>query len=225
MGFCVYRHTSPDGKVYIGTTSRKPNARWANGQGYTDNPVFYAAIQAFGWNNFTHEILLVDVSREEAYAAERYLIKQHHANDPNYGYNRHPGGSGANMGIQCSEECRRKRSEKMKGLFKGAFIGSKSPRARTICQYTLDGEYIRTWNASTEIQAALGIHYSNVIKCCTRNYKTAGGFIWLYEGDEDKLEEAVKAANAPKHISDVTKERIRQALIRYWHKTAEGVIV
>ena len=26
--FCVYKHTTPSGKVYIGITSRKPKERW-----------------------------------------------------------------------------------------------------------------------------------------------------------------------------------------------------
>lgn len=220
MGFCVYRHTSPDGKVYIGATSKKPTARWANGQGYTDNPAFYSAICNFGWNSFTHEILLSDVSREEAYAAERYLISLHHATDSAHGYNRHPGGSGANVGIQCSESSRKKRSEKMKGRFKGNYLYGKSPRARTICQYALNGDFIRKWSSTTEAQAKLGIRYTSIVKCCTGCYKTAGGFIWLYEGDEDKLDNAVASANAPKKLSDTTKERIRNALIRHWHKTA-----
>lgn len=206
--------------MYIGATSRKPTSRWSNGQGYTDNPVFYSAIREFGWNNFTHEVLLVDVSREEAYEAERYLISLHNATDPAHGYNRHPGGSGANLGIVCSEETRKKRSMKMKGRFKGAYVGGKSSKARAVCQYTLNGDFVRKWAATTEVQAELGIWYTSVVKCCTGDYRTAGGFIWLYEGDEDKLDSVVKAANAPKKVSSETKERIRESLIQYRHKTA-----
>lgn len=28
--YCVYKHTSPNGKVYIGITKKKPNDRWEN---------------------------------------------------------------------------------------------------------------------------------------------------------------------------------------------------
>ena len=30
----VYKHTFPDGKVYIGITGMKPEKRWSDGHGY-----------------------------------------------------------------------------------------------------------------------------------------------------------------------------------------------
>ena len=33
--FCVYEHVFPNGKRYIGITSKKPEARWENGSGYS----------------------------------------------------------------------------------------------------------------------------------------------------------------------------------------------
>ena len=35
--YSVYRHTCPDGTVYIGTTSRTIKQRSANGHGYAGN--------------------------------------------------------------------------------------------------------------------------------------------------------------------------------------------
>ena len=32
--YCVYKHTSPSGKVYVGITKLKPKYRWNNGKGY-----------------------------------------------------------------------------------------------------------------------------------------------------------------------------------------------
>lgn len=31
MGYSVYKHTFPNGKVYIGMTGQEPEKRWANG--------------------------------------------------------------------------------------------------------------------------------------------------------------------------------------------------
>lgn len=39
--YCIYRHTCPSGKVYIGQTKKKPRDRWANGRGYIGSPKFY----------------------------------------------------------------------------------------------------------------------------------------------------------------------------------------
>ena len=36
--YCVYKHTSPSGKVYIGMTCKDPpEKRWSNGNGYKRN--------------------------------------------------------------------------------------------------------------------------------------------------------------------------------------------
>ena len=64
--YCVYKHTFPNGKVYIGITSRKPNERWQNGKGYTSNRHLQNAIKKYGWINIKHDILLKDLTEEEA---------------------------------------------------------------------------------------------------------------------------------------------------------------
>lgn len=55
--YCVYKHTSPSNKVYIGITSQEPERRWKNGNGYKKNLYFTKAIKKYGWDNFAHEIL------------------------------------------------------------------------------------------------------------------------------------------------------------------------
>ena len=84
---CVYRHTSPEGKVYIGTTSQDPEKRWRGGLGYADNLHFLADILDFGWRNFEHEILLSGLTAEEAYRREAELIQEYNSTDPQFGYN------------------------------------------------------------------------------------------------------------------------------------------
>lgn len=58
----IYKHTSPSGKSYIGQTiQKKVDRRWGGGgcryqQGHNLH-LFGFAIQKYGWENFTHEIL------------------------------------------------------------------------------------------------------------------------------------------------------------------------
>ncbi len=66
MEYCVYKHTSPNGKVYIGITRQNPIKRWMNGKGYAHNTHFYNAILKYGWSNFRHEILFTGLTREDA---------------------------------------------------------------------------------------------------------------------------------------------------------------
>lgn len=103
--FCVYKHTSPKGKVYIGITSQKPKDRWYNGDGYSRQKLFYRAIQKYGWNNFTHEILFENLSKEEAGRKEQELISEYKANNSKFGYNLTNGGEGP-IGYHHTEEAK-----------------------------------------------------------------------------------------------------------------------
>ena len=137
--YTVYKHTSPSGKVYIGITSQSTSKRWLNGQGYIHNEYFYRAIQKYGWENITHEILARGLTSEEAKQMEIDLIVKYRSNNRSYGYNITIGGDGVhgykhsderkakirnkfekghlpwNTGKQWSDEAKRKMSESHKG--------------------------------------------------------------------------------------------------------------
>lgn len=113
--YFVYRHTSPSGKVYVGITSQAPTRRWAHGHGYRHNPYFLKAIQKYGWDNFTHEVLCSGLSKEAACEKEMELIRFHRSNNEEYGYNLSSGGEFPSTGITLSEETRRKLSESKRG--------------------------------------------------------------------------------------------------------------
>ena len=109
--FCVYKHTSPSGKVYIGITSQKPKDRWDSGHGYKNNIYFSRAIQKYGWANITHEVLLEGLTKSEAETKEKELIALYKSSDRHFGYNIALGGH-----INCfSEETRLKMSNSHKG--------------------------------------------------------------------------------------------------------------
>lgn len=96
--FIVYMHTSPSGKRYVGITSVSPAKRW----GYKGSRYIYAknkeithfgrAILKYGWDNFSHEILFTDLSREEACKKEKEVIKKYRTNEYDFGYNKTSGG-------------------------------------------------------------------------------------------------------------------------------------
>lgn len=90
--WCVYKHTSPNGKIYIGITHLKLSNRWrSKGQGYKRCPYFYNAIQKYGWENFKHEVILDNLTQRQAYEKEIELIKYFNSIVPN-GYNIDTGG-------------------------------------------------------------------------------------------------------------------------------------
>ena len=131
--YCVYKHTNTaNGKVYIGITSKKPEARWEGGNGYRHNAYLNSAIEKYGWDAFSHEILYNGLTEDEALAIERNLISEYGSANREYGYNIELGGrkrgafseetleklrqrmlgeNNHNYGKPLSEETRRKLSE------------------------------------------------------------------------------------------------------------------
>jgi len=90
--YCVYKHTTPSGKVYIGITKQDVNKRWKNGKGYELCTAFYRAILKYGWENIKHEILIEGLTEKEACALEVELIAEYNSADPQCGYNLTHGG-------------------------------------------------------------------------------------------------------------------------------------
>ena len=89
----IYIHTNNiNGKVYIGLTKQNPKVRWRNGKGYKKNAHFYAAIEKYGWENFSHDFLLRGLTKDQAKQAEKDLIKLYEATNPEKGYNKSEGG-------------------------------------------------------------------------------------------------------------------------------------
>lgn len=99
--YYVYKHTFPNGKVYIGITSLKPEHRWNNGKGYLkktkdnkyDQPLMAYAINKYGWDNVEHEILFKGLSKKDAELKEVELISQYKSDNREFGYNLEKGGN------------------------------------------------------------------------------------------------------------------------------------
>lgn len=110
--YTVYKHTCPNGKVYIGITSQDVKERWKNGKGYI-GALFHKAIQKYGWHNIKHEVLFEGLTKERAEQKEIELIALYMSNQREYGYNVANGG-GTNRGFHISEETKKILSEKSK---------------------------------------------------------------------------------------------------------------
>lgn len=114
--YTVYKHTFPNGKVYIGITSkRNVKRRWESGIGYRSQSYMYKAIQKYGWNNIKHEIIAENLSQKEACQMEIDLIKKYDSTNREKGYNRSTGGEIASSGVKITEERRKELSDAIKG--------------------------------------------------------------------------------------------------------------
>lgn len=125
--YTVYKHTSPNGKVYIGITRDNLQHRWKGGHGYVNNAHFFRAIQRYGWDAFEHEVLFTELTEAEAIEKERELIALYDSTNPAKGYNRDPGGgvrspetaakiSASLTGVPLSQERRQRMSDVRRGV-------------------------------------------------------------------------------------------------------------
>lgn len=112
--YCVYKHTSPDNRVYIGITSQKPSQRWQGGTGYKGNSYFTRAINKYGWENFSHEIIASSLSEDEAKKLEIEYISKLKSNQRKFGFNISSGGE-SKSGTKISEWQKQRISEASKG--------------------------------------------------------------------------------------------------------------
>jgi len=100
--YCVYKHTNKiNNKVYIGMT-KNIKERWRNNgiaykpYNYNTRP-FWNAINKYGWDNFTHEILIDGLTFEDACKKEIYFISRFHSRERDKGYNVAIGGNGGHI--------------------------------------------------------------------------------------------------------------------------------
>ena len=108
----VYIHTTPSGMVYVGISHfEDPNIRWKNGLGYKHNPHFNNAIQKYGWNNITHEIIEKNLDFETAKQKEIDCISEY--KHLGICYNITDGGDG-HYGQKFTEEHKQKISATLK---------------------------------------------------------------------------------------------------------------
>lgn len=205
--WCLYKHTSPSGKVYVGITSKPVKRRWNNGLGYQPCRAFWKAIVKYGWDNIQHEIILDQLSEQAAKELEIILIK--HYKELGISYNITNGGDGY-LGFNPSLETRRKISDAMKGrthvcteetrrhlseirlakFSKNSVYQSQEFRDKIskaveykkvrVVQLGLDGTFIASFSSANEAQKHTGVDRGAILRCCKGKVKRAGNFIWTY---------------------------------------------
>lgn len=160
----VYIHTNKiNHRAYIGVAVNNPQNRWGkDGSGYLKKengkytqPAIANAIEAYGWDNFDHNIFMDGLTQKEAHHIEKLLISMFYTNcmkyyDPPFGYNLTDGGD--------TPPC------KQTGVY----------------QYDLSGNYIQRWNSIIDVVNTLGIRSCTIVLCCQGLKKSAGGFMWSY---------------------------------------------
>lgn len=198
--WCVYKHTSPSGKCYIGITSAKnPNLRWGvGGRRYLykhetrgEHVKFVNAINKYGWDNIKHEILETGLTHKEAKEKEKYYIEKF--DSYHNGYNGTFGGEGTigMTGKKCtwygrhhSKEAKRKISEANKNKIwseEALLKMCESKGVKPIVQLTLEGNFIKEWRSANNAKQENGYGCtSQILNCCNHKARSAYGFYWMF---------------------------------------------
>lgn len=168
----VYCYTNKvNGKKYIGITCMSLAARSGrNGKKYLECPYFGYAIQKYGWDSFSPEVLVRNLSESEVGNYEDYYIRLFNTRNPKYGYNIRSGGFDKG---EFSEEGRKR--------FIESHSGKNSVRARRTSVYDLSGKLVKTFNTATEASEFLGV--TDVTETCKTRRGTVANHIVRYESD------------------------------------------
>lgn len=104
--FQIYIATGPNGKQYVGCTSRSVELRWRDHRYIIprvwpgeDDADISDAIKRYGADSFTVEHVASATTQPDAWAIERALIVQNETLRP-HGYNRNAGGPGPIKGAR-----------------------------------------------------------------------------------------------------------------------------
>ena len=191
--YIVYMHINKiNDKKYIGITCQMPRKRWKNGYGYDVGCYFRNAIDKYGWNNFEHVVLFKNLSQKQAKEKEIELIKKYNTMNRNLGYNRTEGGDGC-QGIIMSNETKQKLrefnlgkllSDETKRKMSISRTGSKNCNSVKVCQYDLDGNFIRLWDCMMDASKELNINNRSISGACLGKINHAGGYRWTFENKE-----------------------------------------
>lgn len=206
---CVYKHTNKiNNKCYIGMTSQIPIRRWGlEGSNYNKNAYFGRAITKYGWNNFEHEILFENLTKEEAIEKEKELIKYYKSNIAEFGYNLTLGGEGT-FGYRLPKETR----DKIALILKEKYSGENSPRYGV--KFT--EEHKRKLSESAKLKTGesnslYGKHHSEETKQKIREANTGKVFTEEHKTNMSLSKKGIsQSEETTKRISEARKKPVAQ---------------
>lgn len=156
-GFIYITTNHINNKKYIGQKKYDKYDHWKT---YLGSGILLSrAINKYGRENFSKEIIEECETRDKLNAREKYWIFYHDAVNSDKFYNLASGGDG---GRTC--------------------YGETHHASKKVYQYDKDGNFLREWDNAQRASEELGICVSDIHVVCRNNngVKQAGGYIWSY---------------------------------------------
>ena len=86
---------------------------------------------------------------------------------------------------------------------------------RPVNQFTWSGIFIKRYPSSVAAMKETGAQMHVIAKCCKGKCKQAGGFIWLYDEDVDKIKERI--LNAHPNSKKIGQYDLNGNLLKIWN--------
>ena len=149
------------------------------------NRLIHKAIEKYGVEHFSFEVIESDVSETLLNELEQYYISKFSSKTPG-GYNLTDGGDGG-IGVVVTEETKRKQSEIRKGKpwsenrrktgqekLKGNCNAGKS------VAMIFNGIVVATFKSVSDASSKTGIYRTNISRSCIHPNLKAGGYNWQF---------------------------------------------
>lgn len=193
-------------------TSRKLYQRYGHGHGYKKNQRFHDAIEKYGWEAVSHEIIGTGLTQENAIKLEQETIKRLDTTNPDKGYNMSIGGLGGTLGVKFGEETLKRMSECRKGpknprygikfskelseklsrirrghcsekQFANLRKSQEKAKKKVICLDTHE-----VFDSVKEAAKHVGVCPNGISSVCKGEYFKSGGHHWAYYNGQDQTE-------------------------------------
>lgn len=205
-GSVIYKATNLiNKKIYVGKainfSNRYKQHKWASRKAKT---AFSSAIAKYGFENFQFEILEY-CEADKLYIQESYWILKLGSLNSLIGYNLRVDLIGRS-GFSHTDETKKKISDKCKGVipwhagkkvgnlrskegiqrFSQQMIGGKNPQAKTVYQFTKDGQFIKEFDSASTAARELNIGFKGICRIAAgqkpgdKKRKSYKGFKWSY---------------------------------------------
>ena len=219
-----------NGKIYIGK-SIDINYRLSNHKSESFNPqsnaydtAIHRAIRKYGLDNFSFEVI-EECNRSNLSEREKYWIDYY--NTFKNGYNMTLGGEGRSMvdelqiyelwdsGLSIAEISESTGHTKYtiililkeysaynnKESYKRGRENTVKKTGKTVLQYDLLGNYVNKYNSTAEASKNTGINRFNIIGNLRGDQLSAGGYQWIYDGEEPPMCYNAQSTNRQREIA------------------------
>jgi hypothetical protein len=187
----IYKITNiVNNKIYVGSAVNISNRFKTHKRLLKNNNHFNNHLQSsynkHGISCFEYEIIET-TTHDIMLNRESYWIETLNANNRDYGYNKRLIVS-SNLGIKLSDETRKKLSDSHLGHKRSEEANKKiiESQYKKICQFDMDGNFIKVFNSLQEAAQELNVKYTTSITACLKKrLPSALGFRWCYENEKD----------------------------------------